>query len=259
MKAVVLCGGKGTRLREETEYRPKPLVSVGGMPILWHIMKIYSHYGIKDFVLCLGYKGDMIKDYFLRFEEMVNDFTLDLRSQEARIIHHGATLEDWRVTFVDTGEESQTGARVARIEPYVKGERFLLTYGDGVANIPIDALIAFHDAHGLPITMTGVHPESAFGILEHADGKATSFREKPFGATTVNGGFFVCEPEVFSYLTPSADCVLEQAPLRQMVDEGKCGVYDHNGFWYCMDTYKQYQDLNDRWKRGEAPWAVWKQ
>ncbi len=257
MKAVILCGGKGTRLREETEYRPKPLVTIGGMPILWHIMKTYSFYGIKEFVLCLGYKGDMIKDYFLNFEEMVNDFTLNLRSKEQRIFHHNASLEDWQITFANTGEDSQTGARVARIEPYVRGETFCLTYGDGVANVPIDKLLAFHNTHGLPLTMTGVHPESAFGILEHQAGKALSFREKPQSDTTINGGFFVCNPEVFQYLSSDPGCVFEQDPLRRLVDEQKCGVYDHQGFWYCMDTYKQYEDLNARWKKGDTPWKVW--
>lgn len=257
MKAVILCGGKGTRLREETEYRPKPLVTIGGMPMLWHIMKIYSHYGVKEFILCLGYKGDMIKDYFLNFEEMVHDFTLDLRAKESRILHHRASLEDWKITFVNTGEDSQTGARIAKIEPHVRGETFCLTYGDGVANIPIDKLVEFHHAHGLPVTMTGVHPESVFGILEHADGKALSFKEKPRGETTINGGFFVCEPEVFNYVSAEASCIWEQEPLRKLVEEKKCGVYDHQGFWYCMDTYKHYEDLNSRWKKGDAPWKVW--
>jgi glucose-1-phosphate cytidylyltransferase len=257
MKAVILCGGKGMRLREETEYRPKPLVTIGGMPILWHIMKMYSQYGIKEFVLCLGYKGEMIKEYFLNFEEMVNDFTLNLRSKEERVLHHNASLEDWQITFANTGENAGTGTRIARIEPYVRGETFCLTYGDGVADIPIDRLITFHKEQGRTITMTGVHPESVFGILEHADGKATSFKEKPQGATTINGGFFVCNPEVFSYLSNDSACTFEQEPLRRLVDEGKCSVYDHKGFWYCMDTYKHFEDLNARWNEGNAPWKTW--
>ena len=259
MKAVILCGGKGMRLREETEYKPKPLVTIGGMPILWHIMKIYSHYGIKDFVFCLGYKGKMIKDYFLNFEEMNHDFTLDLRNKEARVHHLDATLEDWKMTFVDTGDEINTGARVARIESYVKGETFCLTYGDGVANIDIQKLLQVHRAGDNTVTLTAIHPESQFGIVEHQGGKVTSFKEKPRSDTSINGGFFVCEPEIFHYVSTDPSCVFEQDPLRRLADDGKLGAYDHPDFWYCMDTYKHFEDLNKRWASGNAPWKIWKE
>ncbi|HEU0050815.1 MAG TPA: glucose-1-phosphate cytidylyltransferase [Patescibacteria group bacterium] len=258
MKAVILCGGKGTRLREETEYRPKPLVTIGGMPILWHIMKIYSHFGVKDFVLCLGYKGNMIKEFFLNFEHLTRNFTLDLRSKEARIVQHDENgLEDWRITFVDTGEESNTGSRVSRIEPFVRGETFFLTYGDGLADIDLDALLAFHRIKGKTVTLTGVHPESAYGILEHGEGLVKTFREKPRMDTTINGGFLVCEPAFFSYLSTDPACVLEQEPLMRLSKEGNLAVYEHPGFWYCMDTYKHYEDLNRRWQTGQTPWKVW--
>ena len=245
------------RLREETEYKPKPLVTIGGMPMLWHIMKIYSHYGIREFVLCLGYKADMIKEYFLSFEEMMNDFTLDLRAKESRVMHHGSSLEDWKITFVNTGEEANTGSRIAQIEPYVKGEAFCLTYGDGVANIDIGKLVQFHREKGKAVTLTAVHPESVFGIVEHSGGDVMSFKEKPRGETTINGGFFVCEPEVFSYLSRDPSCVFEQAPLRRLAENGKLGAYDHGDFWYCMDTYKHFEDLNKRWATGNAPWKMW--
>ncbi|MFA5935794.1 MAG: glucose-1-phosphate cytidylyltransferase [Patescibacteria group bacterium] len=259
MKAVILCGGKGTRLREETEHKPKPLVPIGGMPILWHIMKIYSQYGIKDFVLCLGYKGEMIRDYFLNFEEMAHDFTLDLRATNgSRLIHHNQQgLEDWRITFVDTGQEANTGARIAKIEPYVRGETFCLTYGDGVANIDINKLVAFHKEQGMPLTLTGIHPESVYGIIEHEEGKAKSFKEKPRTDTTINGGFFVCEPEIFKYLSTDDSCVFEQDPMRALAAEGRLAVYDHKDFWYCMDTYKHYEILNERWNKGQADWKMW--
>lgn len=246
------------RLREETEYRPKPLVTIGGLPILWHIMKIYSHYGIREFVLALGYKGEMIKEYFLNFEEMINDFTLDLRNRETRVLHHGATLEDWKITFVNTGEDANTGARLARIEPYVRGETFCLTYGDGVANIDITKLLETHRLSGKTVTLTATHPESVFGIVEHSNGSVNSFKEKPRGETAINGGFFVCEPGVFEYVSPDAACVFEKEPLGQLAEQGKLGAYEHTDFWYCMDTYKHYEDLNRRWSAGDAPWKVWR-
>lgn len=247
------------RLREETEYRPKPLVTIGGMPLLWHIMKTYSHFGITEFVLALGYRGEMIRDYFLNFEEMKNDFTLDLRNRSARVIHHNAALEDWKITFVDTGQSAQTGARIAQLEPYVKDETFFLTYGDGVANIDLAATLALHRRTRKMVTLTAVHPESVFGIVEHEDGHVKSFKEKPRGDTTINGGFFVCEPELFRYLSTNDDCIFEQEPLRALAEEGKLGAYDHAGFWYCVDTYKHYEDLNKRWAAGDRPWAVWEQ
>ena len=258
MKAVILCGGKGTRLREETEFRPKPLVPVGGMPILWHIMKIYAHHGIREFVLLLGYKGSMIKEYFLNYEHVHRNFTIDFAGERSAVVHHdNKGYEDWKITFVETGEDTETGGRIKQAEPFVNGEDFCLTYGDGVADIDIRALIDFHQKQATALTCTGVHPESVFGILEVADGKAVSFREKPRTDSIVNGGFFVCSPKLFSYLPEGKECVFEQAPLRQLVSEGQLSVFDHQGFWYCMDTYKHVEDLNKRWKEGRAPWKIW--
>lgn len=245
------------RLREETEYRPKPLVTIGGMPILWHVMKTYAHYGVKEFVLALGYRGEMIRDYFLNFEEMKNDFTLDLRNRSARIIHHNAELEDWKITFVDTGQSAQTGARIARLKPYVGDEPFFLTYGDGVADIDLAASLEAHRRTGKVVTLTAVHPESVFGIVEHENGNVRSFKEKPRGDTAINGGFFVCEPTVFQYLSEEDDCIFEQTPLRTLAEEGRLGAYEHPGFWFCMDTYKHFEDLNKRWSSGDRPWAMW--
>lgn len=259
MKAVILCGGKGTRLREETEYRPKPLVPIGGMPVVWHVMKIYSHYGIKDFVLCLGYKGDMIKQYFLNFEELTRDFTLELRSRDARVTHHTRDgLEDWRITFVDTGEEAETGNRLAMIQPYVAGETFCFTYADSLGDINIYALLQYHRAHGRVLTCTGVHPQSAFGILDVQNGMAHAFREKPGTQDVINGGFFVCEPSLFSYVQREGTCIFERESMQRVVTDNQLAVYEHTGFWYCMDTYKQMEELNKRWKQGDAPWCVWK-
>lgn len=258
MKVVILCGGKGTRLREETEYRPKPLVPIGDMPILWHIMKLYSHYGYKDFVLCLGYRGDAIRQFFLNFEEMVNDFTLHLRSHQSRVEYHGACLEDWRITFVNTGLETQTGDRIAQIERYVQGESFHLTYGDGLSNVDIQKLTEFHRQKGKVLTLTGVCPESVFGIVEHEDGVVKSFKEKPRTDTTINGGFFVCEPSIFQYLNAPAPCVFEQEPMRRLAADNQLAIHEHRDFWYCMDTHKQYLELNKRWSDGAAPWHVWK-
>jgi glucose-1-phosphate cytidylyltransferase len=256
MKVVILCGGKGTRLREETEYRPKPLVPIGGMPILWHIMKIYSHYGFNEFVLCLGYRGDMIRKFFLNYEEMTSDFTLNLRSKESRIIHHNTSFEDWKITFVDTGQQAEIGDRIAQIEPYVRGESFFLTYGDGLANVDLQKLQDFHRTKGKTLTLTGVCPESVYGIVEHEDGLAKSFKEKPRVETTINGGFFICEPGVFKYIQ-EPPCVFEQAPMRALAADNEIAVYEHRDFWYCMDTHKHYLELNKRWEQGRAPWRIW--
>lgn len=258
MKVVILCGGKGMRLREETEYRPKPLVLIGGMPILWHIMKIYSYYGFNEFILCLGYKGRMIKDYFLNFEEMTRDFTLHLRSEMPRVVQHKTDgLENWKITFVDTGEEENTGSRIAKIEPFVRGEAFCLTYGDGVADIDIGKLLSFHKDKGRIVTLTAVHPDSVYGILEEENGIVRAFREKKKTESKINGGFFVCEPEVFKYISNHPSCVFEQDPLQKLVKSEQLAAYDHNGFWYCMDTYKHFEDLNKRWDKGDAPWKIW--
>lgn len=259
MKVVILCGGKGTRLREETEYKPKPMAKIGKMPIIWHIMKIYSHYGYKDFVLCLGYKGEMFKEYFLNFEELANDFTLKLRSNEERIFHHNHEhLEDWNITFVDTGEESMTGARVARVKNYLEGEEnFFLTYGDGLANVNINKLLEFHKDRDKIVTLTCVHPATFGGVIEYEGGLAKSFKEKPQLEGLINGGFMVCNKKIFDYLSEDDSCVLEKEPMIKLANEGQLAAYYHDSFWYGMNTYKEYEELNKMWEAGQRPWKIW--
>ncbi len=261
-KVVILCGGRGTRLKEETEFRPKPLVRVGGMPILWHIMKIYSHFGFRDFILCLGYKGEMIREYFLNFEEMTNNFTLDLRAKnrgKKRIIHHSKTpLEDWKITFVDTGQEAQTGARIYRIREHVDNDKdFFLTYGDGVADIDLHMLLAYHRTMKKPVTVTGVHSRSVFGLIEHERGLVRTFREKPKLVDVISGGFFVCTPEVFGYLNNEDSFIFEDKPLKTLARKKRLALFTHEGFWYCMDNQKHVDELNRLWFSGKAPWKIW--
>ncbi len=246
-------------MREETEYRPKPMVDVGGRPILWHIMKLYAHYGFREFVLCLGYKGDMIKDYFLNYEAMNSDFTLCLGDKQ-EITYHGAHDEqDFRVTLADTGLETMTGARVKRVEKYVSDDTFMVTYGDGLSNLNIAALLNFHRAHGRLATMTTVHPVSRFGVLDlDTEGRVVNFAEKPQTGNWANCGFFVFNRDVFDYLSADPSCILERAPLERLVQEGQLMAYRHTGFFYAMDTYREYMQLNEFWKSGNAPWAVWK-
>lgn len=258
MKIVILCGGKGTRLREETEYKPKPLVLIGGRPILWHIMKIYSHYGYKDFVLCLGYKGEMIKDYFLRLAEMSNDFTLKNTSNQQNICHHQNNLEDWNITFADTGQETMTGGRVARIKKYIgDDEDFFLTYGDGLADVDINNLYKFHKFKGKIITLTAVKPISYYGAIEVRNGLIENFQEKPRLEKPVSGGFFVCNKRIFGYLSPDKNYVLEEDALKALTQAGEVAAYEHDGFWFGMDTYKHQERLNQMWERGAADWKVW--
>ncbi len=263
MKAVILCGGKGTRLREETEYKPKPMVTIGKMALLWHIMKIYSYYGINDFILCLGYKGEMIKDYFLNFETWSNDFTLKLRCKpDEKIIHHNQEcLEDWNITFADTGQDSMTGSRVAQIKKYLGGigedEDFFVTYGDGVSDIDIKKLYEFHKEKGRIATLTGVHPASHYGVLETDGDIVKSFKEKPRLDGMVSGGFFVFNKKVFDYLSEDKNCVLEDEPLKRLAINNQLAVYQHGGFWYSVDTYKQYEELSKMCEDGNMPWKVW--
>jgi len=257
MKTVILCGGQGTRLREETEYRPKPLVDVGGRPILWHIMKSCAHYGLTEFVLCLGYKGQMIKDYFLNYEAMNNDFTISL-GKSAAIDYHGAHAEqDFKVTLADTGDETMTGGRVARAKRYVAGETFLVTYGDGLSDVDLTSLLAFHRSHGKIATVTAVAPVSRYGVLQiGADSHVERFLEKPHQESRVSAGFFVFEPALFDYLGGD-DCIMEHGPLEKLAAEGQLMAYEHNGFFYAMDTYREYLVLNEAWNTGKAPWQVW--
>lgn len=255
LKVLILCGGMGTRLREETEYKPKPLVEVGGMPVLWHIMKHYSQAGVKDFVLALGYKGSMIKEYFMNFEWMSNDFVLNLRSKEERVTCFEHDLEDWTITFADTGQTTMTGGRIFKARKYLDDNLFLATYGDGLANVDIAALIDFHKSHGKIATLTGIHPASPFGIIEDEGGTVKSFKEKPRLEGMINGGFFVFDKRIFDYLDDQA--VLEEKPLRQLAKAGQLAVYKHNDFWACMDTYKDVERLNEMWHSGHHPWKTW--
>jgi glucose-1-phosphate cytidylyltransferase len=258
MKVVILCGGKGTRLREETEYRPKPMVSIGSRPILWHIMKTYAQYGFKDFVLCLGYKGDMIKEYFLNYEAMNNDFTINLGDHNNIKLYNNGHENDWNVTLVNTGEDAMTGARVKRIEKFIDGDTFLLTYGDGVANINIADLVKYHISHSKTGTMTGVRPSSRFGELNIQNNRVMKFNEKPQAMDGfINGGYFVFNNSFFDYLTSEDDCILEKKPLEKLVNDGQLMVYPHLGFWQCMDTFREYELLNSLWKSNNAPWRVW--
>ena len=256
MKAVILAGGLGTRLREETEFKPKPMVDVGGRPILWHLMKLFEVGGITDFVVCAGYRGEVIKDYFLNYEARNNDFTVHLGSKQ-RIEYHGVHDEqEWAVTVVDTGEETSTGGRVKRVQPFVGAERCMVTYGDGLADIDIAALLRFHEAHGRLATVTTVRPLVRFGMMDMAaDGRVLQFAEKPHSESYVNAGFLVFEPGAFDYL--DLERPLEQEPLAQLAADGELYAYRHEGFWQPMDTYRELVMLNELWDSGRAPWKVW--
>jgi glucose-1-phosphate cytidylyltransferase len=257
MKVVILCGGLGTRLREETEFRPKPLVDVGGRPILWHIMKLYSHHGFNDFVVCLGYRGSMIKEYFLNYEAMTNDFTICLGKRAHVHYNEHHEEQDFRVTLADTGAESMTGGRVKRIQKYITDERFMVTYGDGVSDVDINKVLAFHLSHGKLATVTTFRPVSRFGILNiDSENQVQSFIEKPKSDAWASAGFFVFERKIFDYLDGDA-CILEREPLERLARDGELMSYRHDGFFYAMDTFREYQLLNDLWKSGEAPWKVW--
>ena len=255
MKVVLLAGGLGTRLREETEYRPKPMIEVGGKPVLWHLTKNFATFGLKEFIVCTGYRGEVIKDYFLNYEARMNDFTAHLGGA-SRIEYHGGHDEsDWRVTVADTGATTMTGGRVKRVGKYIDG-RFMVTYGDGLADVDIDALLKFHEAHGKLATVTTIRPLSRFGVMDLSqDGQVKQFREKPQTDDFVNAGFFVFEPEVLDYLDD--ECVLEQAPLERLAREGQLMAYKHEGFWQPMDTYREFTMLNEMWDSGSAPWKVW--
>ncbi len=256
---VILAGGFGTRLREQTEFIPKPMVPIGTKPILWHIMKIYSHYGFKRFIICLGYKGEIIKDYFLNYRMRNCDFTIKLDNKNDIHIHDWHITDDWEVTLADTGLNSYTGARVKRIERYINTGYFLLTYGDGVANIDIEKKVGFHISHKKLATVTGVRPPSRFGELVTEGNQVIEFSEKPqVGAGLINGGFFVFKKEVFRYLSDDDNCTLEKEPLERLAKDGELMVYKHDGFWQCMDTLRDMNLLNEYWDSGNAPWKVWK-
>lgn len=258
MKAVILAGGLGSRLSEATHVVPKPMVEIGGKPILWHIMKTYSLYGIRDFIICCGYKQYVIKEYFANYFRHNCDLTVDLSNNSVQI--HDSRSEDWRVTMVDTGLHTMTGGRIKRIQQYVGDERFLLTYGDGVADINIGETIARHQASGKAISMTIYQPSGKFGAVQTDEhGQVLSFQEKPMGdGHWINAGYFVCEPEVFDYLPVGDDtCIFERGPLSQLALDGKMQAYRHTGFWKPMDTLRDNVELNEMWDSGAAPWKLW--
>jgi glucose-1-phosphate cytidylyltransferase len=258
MKVVILCGGQGTRLREETEFKPKPMVEIGGRPILWHIMKHYAHHGLTDFVLCLGYRGNIIKEFFLNYETQMTDVTIHLGSQQAIEFHSRHAEGDWAVTLAETGSTAQTGARVRRCRRYLDDDPFCLTYGDGVSDVDLTELIRFHRSHGKLGTVTGVRPKSRFGELRLSGDRVASFAEKPAADGMISGGFFVFEREfVDRYLDERDDLTLEKEPLQRLASEGQLMVREHSGFWQSMDTYRDWRVLEDLWTGGRAPWRTW--
>jgi glucose-1-phosphate cytidylyltransferase len=254
---VILAGGMGTRLREETERVPKPLVDVGGKPILWHIMKTYSHHGFKDFVVCLGYKGWLIKEFFLRYREHVCDFRLEMNGEHRPEFLSNGADENWRITLAETGLTTATGGRLWRVQDHIDAETFMFTYGDGVGDIDISALLDFHYSSGKIGTVTGVHPPSRYGEMNVDQGVAVGFDEKKPLTSFVSGGYFVFQREFFDYMNADPDLFFEQAPLQNLARDGELAVYEHDGFWMGMDTYREFTALNDMWTRGEAPWKVW--
>jgi len=259
MKVVILAGGYGTRIRDVADDIPKPMIPIGPYPILWHIMKYYASFGHHEFVLCLGYKGNVIRDFFLNYEAYTRDVTLDLGNSSALSFHSNHAESDWRVTLADTGLNAMTGARVARISRYIGDEDFMLTYGDGVGDVDLDALMVFHRSHGKVLTVSGVRPPGRFGELRcDAGGLVTEFNEKPQATGgRISGGYFVANRRLFDYLGSNEGLVFEQEPMRRLVEEGNLMVYEHDGFWQPMDTSREYQVLNSLYAREEAPWVRW--
>jgi len=258
MKVVILCGGIGTRIKEETEFKPKPMVKIGDKPIIWHIMKIYAHYGYKDFILALGYKGEMIKEYFYHYQIMNNNFTINLGNKNKIEIHNENNAEDWNITMVDTGQDALKGARLKRVQRFIDDDIFMMTYGDGVSDIDIDELVAFHKNHGRLATVTGVFPKMRFGELYTSKDGSVNFSEKPNDAlNTINGGFFVFNRVIFDYLQDKDSCDLEYGPLEKIAQNGQLMVYKHPGFWHCMDNIRDMESLNQIWASGNAPWKKW--
>ncbi len=257
MKVVILAGGLGTRLSEETYLTPKPMVQIGGRPILWHIMKLYSHYGFNDFIILTGYKSHVIKDYFINYYTRYSDITIDMKKNSVEI--HEQRVEPWKVTMLYTGFETMTGGRVYKAKEYLKDEPFLLTYGDGVSDVNIKELIKVHKDSKKLMTLTAIQPSGRFGALNiRKDMTITSFKEKPQGdGSWINGGFFVCEPQIFDYLTNDSKCILEREPLEKLATDGQLNAYKHSGFWKAMDTLKDKNELTEMWQNLDAPWAVW--
>lgn len=256
MKVVILAGGFGTRLSEETDLKPKPMVEIGGKPILWHIMKIYSHYSINDFVICLGYKGYIIKEWFANYFLHNSDVTIKLKNNEIKV--HNTQTEDWTVSLIDTGLNTQTGGRLKRVKDYISNETFMFTYGDGVADININELLKFHKSHGKFATVTVVQPPGKFGSVEINENKVTEFHEKPPGDNAwINGGFFVLEPDVINYIKDD-NTIWEREPLENLANDGQLMAYKHKGFWKCMDTLRDKRELDTLWESKKALWKIWK-
>jgi glucose-1-phosphate cytidylyltransferase len=255
MKAVILAGGLGTRLSEETTIRPKPMVELGGKPVLWHIMKIYSHYGVNEFVICLGYKGYFIKEYFANYFLHSSDVTFDLRKNQMQV--HQNLAEPWTVTLVETGEATQTGGRLARVREHAGDETFCFTYGDGLSDVKVDELITFHREQKTLATLTAVQPPGRFGVIDFQEEKISAFQEKPPGdGSWINGGFFVLEPAVFDFIAGD-DTAWERDPLEQLARQGQLSAFKHSGFWHPMDTLRDKTYLESLWSAGNAPWKVW--
>lgn len=260
MKTVILCGGFGTRIRDVSEDIPKPMLPIGKLPIIWHIMKYYSFYNYKDFVLCLGYKGNNIKDFFLNYEAYTRDLTLKLGNQSEIIFHTKHDEMDWQVTLAETGTETMTGNRIFQIKKYIgDDENFFLTYGDGLSNINLNSLLEYHKSHGKILTMTGVRPPSRFGeLLANEDGLITEFNEKPQAVDgRISGGFFVCNKKIFEYLDNNKSLVFENEPMKRLVKDEQLVLYKHNEFWQCMDTNRDWKLLNSLYEKRDAPWLIW--
>lgn len=255
MKAVILAGGFGTRISEETHLRPKPMIEIGGMPVLWHIMKMYASHGINEFIICCGYKGYVIKEYFANYFLHMSDITFDMANNKMKV--HHAHAEPWKVTLVDTGADSMTGGRLKRVASYLADDDFCFTYGDGVSNVDISALVAFHKSQGTLATVTSVQPPGRFGALDIQQGKISGFQEKPQGdGSWVNGGFFVLSPKVIDYIAGD-NTTWEREPLEQLAREGQLSAFMHRGFWQPMDTLRDKVMLEDLWASGKAPWKIW--
>ncbi len=256
---VILCGGLGTRLREETEFRPKPMINIGNRPILWHIMKTYTCYGFTKFILCLGYKGEMIKQYFYHYEIMTNDVTIKFGSRGSFKVYNDHEENNWEITMSNTGDNALKGARLKRIEKYIDSDLLMVTYGDGVSDIDIKKLLEFHRSHGKTATVTGVRPKFLrFGELNIHENRVVRYDEKPkYTGDYINGGFFVFNRNIFDYLEDKDDCDLEVGPLNQVSQQGELMIYKHNKFWACMDTIRDTEYLNDLWNNNKAKWKIW--
>jgi glucose-1-phosphate cytidylyltransferase len=258
MKVVILAGGFGTRISEETDTRPKPMVEIGGKPILWHIMKIYSHYGFNEFVICLGYKGFFIKEYFANYFLHQSDLTIDLTDNSTQV--HNNASENWKITLVDTGLNTMTGGRIKRIQKYIGNQQFLLTYGDGLSNVNITDLVENHNKSGKKCTVTGIRPQGRFGLMKiGSNNEVLNFAEKKDEDNSmINGGYFVCEPTVFDYISDDEKAVWEKEPLENLAKDGQLNLNFHNDFWKPMDSLKDKMDLNEMWNSGKADWKIWK-